>query len=344
MKEGATCFLELDKGKILEKISSSEEYYSEDGNVFIKKWVRVNEETGEATETKDKNKYLSNLKKDGFIYSGCLNTKFQREGYGFEIFNNGDKYFGQYESDIRTENGIYYFASTKSENSENPDNLQTECYLGQWKNNLKDRNGIYIWMDQPENNFEFENANFDAYIGEFEEDKYIRGTYISKLKNESYVYHGNFIKDGKKNDNNAFFYSSKWNKIFHGKIRNDILEDGYLGTFDEEGEVVTEIVHCKFNEDGSINEIIEQKKLDEEIIEEEKKNIANFKSVISDGDYFEKIYNKFIKIKIKIDKLEDLAGVLEREENIPEINKILNKYTRKNIYFDIEENFYGREM
>ena len=72
--------------------------------------------------------------------------------------------------------------------------------------------------------------------------------------------------------------------------------------------------------------------------------MINFRTIIFDMDYFGKIYNKFSKIKIRIDKLEDMAGILESDDNIPEINKILNKYTKKNVYFAIEENFFGREM
>lgn len=344
MKETSKCFLELNKGKIEEILSSSEEFSSENGNIFIKKWTPDNEENVENIDKKDEIMFISTFKKDGFQYSGSLNGKYQREGYGLEIYNNGDKYFGQFESDCRTENGIYYYAPVKSEENENLENIHTECYFGQWNNNLKNRSGIYIWMDQPENNYEYDNANFDAYLGEFDEDRYLRGTYISKLNNEYYIYHGNFSKDGKKNDNNAFFFSSKWNKIFHGKIINDSLVNGYLGIFDEEGEIVTEVVYCKFNEDGSINDIIEEKKLEEEDVEEEKKNIANFRSVALDGDYFGKIYDRFIKIKIKIDKFEDMARILQNQDNISEINKILNKYRKKNIYFDIEENFYGREI
>ena len=198
-------------------------------------------------------------------------------------------------------------------------------------------------MDEPEDNLDYDEANFDAYIGEFEEEKYLRGTYISKLYKEFYIYHGNF-KDGKKNDNNAYCFSSKWNKMFHGKIINDTLESGYLGTFDEEGEQVIEIVYCKFNEDGSVIGVIEEKKLNEEDIEEEKKNLLNFRSIIFDGDYFGKVYNKFTKIKNKLDNLDDMVGILEREENISVVEKILNKYKKKNIYYDIEENIFGREM
>ena len=65
---------------------------------------------------------------------------------------------------------------------------------------------------------------------------------------------------------------------------------------------------------------------------------------MNNGDYFNKIYNKFVKTKMKIDKLGDMVNVLEREGSIQEINKILNKYSKKNIYYDIEENFFRRTI
>ena len=345
IKESSVNTIELDKVKIEEKISSSGEFNSD--GIMIKKWSLINDEnenSDNSSQRKVQNKYLASLQKGGFSYNGTLNENFQRDGYGLEIFPNGDKYFGQYISDQRNEKGIYFFSGDKTDDSNNINNLQSECYLGQWKNNLKDKNGIYIWMDQPENNFEYDNADFDAYIGEFEEEKYIRGTYLCKNKNDYYLYHGNFDKDGKRSDNNAYFFSSKSNKIFHGNVKQDILVSGYLGSFDEDGDKIINIMYCKFNEDGSVNEVIEQKKLNEEDIEKEKKNITNFKTVISDGDCFGKIYSKFTNIKTKIDRIDDLVGVLEREENIEEIQKILNKYSKKNIYFYIEENFFGREM
>ena len=218
MKETSICFLDLNKGKIEEILSSSEEFSSEDENIYIKKLTPDNEENIENAEKKDEIMLVSTFKKDGFQYSGTLNGKYQREGYGLEIYNNGDKYFGQFESDCRTENGIYYYAPVKNEENENLENIQTECYLGQWSNNLKNRSGIYIWMDQPENNYEYDNANFDAYLGEFDKDRYLRGTYISKLNNEYYIYHGNFSKDGKKNDNNAFFFHQSGIKFSMEKL------------------------------------------------------------------------------------------------------------------------------
>ena len=341
MKDPSTNFIELDKGKIDRGISESGEYTAD--GIYIKKWTPNKEQNQENySDKKEGDKYIATLEKNCCQYSGSLNDKFQRDGYGLELYNNGDKYFGQFDSNCRNEKGIYYFAPTK--NDENPENIQTECFLGQWKNNLKDKNGMYIWMDEPQNNFEFQNANFDAYVGEFEDEKYLRGTYLSKLNNEYYLYHGYFDKDGKKTDDNAYFYTSKSNKVFHGKILKDVLEYGILATFEDDGDKIKEVVYCTFNEDGSVKDVYEENQLSPEDVEGEKRKIINFRNIVNNGDYFNKIYNKFVKTKMKIDKLGDMVNVLEREGSIQEINKILNKYSKKNIYYDIEENFFRRTI
>ena len=327
----------LNKTEINSSILSTGEYSSND--IFIKKYITNNEEPI--------NKYICTLKKENAEYSGMLNDKFEREGYGLEKYNNGDIYLGQFESDLRSENGIYYFNSEKNENDNiNNINIKAECYMGQWKNNLKNKYGIYIWLEEPENNFEYENANFEAYVGEFEENKYIRGSYLTKINNEYCIYHGNFTIEGKKNDNNAYFYSAKLNQVFHGEIKEDIFISGYLGSFDEDNDEVIELLFCQFNQDGSVKDVIEEKdlKINEDDIKDEKKKIENFRDIILDTDYFGKIYGKFKKIKDKIEKLGDIGGILEKEENIGEIDKILNKFNKKNIYYNIEENLFGHEI
>ena len=40
----------------------------------------------------------------------------------------------------------------------------------------------------------------------------------------------------------------------------------------------------------------------------------------------------------------NITKILENENNIDEIDKLLNKYRKKNIYYNIEENFFGRDM
>ena len=113
-------------------------------------------------------------------------------------------------------------------------------------------------MDQPENNYQYDNSNFGAFFGEYDDEKYIRETYLSKIKNVYYLYHVNFYKEGKKSDNNAYLFSSKSNKIFHGEIIKDVLVKYYLGSFDSEGDNIKQVIYYKFNEDDSVNDVIEQ--------------------------------------------------------------------------------------
>ena len=84
--------------------------------------------------------------------------------------------------------------------------------------------------------------------------------------------------------------------------------------------------------------------MSEDDILDEKKKIENFRKIILEFDYFGKIYRKFKKIKYKIDDLDDIIYLLENEENIKGIDKILDKFNKKNIFYSIEENFFGREL
>jgi hypothetical protein len=339
MKEPSPHVIEFDKKKIDEQIASYGDYYSQ--GVKVKKWNLSNEESL-GNSSKSTEKYVAYFEKDYLRFSGIINNKYKRDGYGLEMFSNGDKYIGQFNSDLREGNGIYFFAPTN--NNMISYHLQVECYLGKWKNNVIDKNGIYIWMDEPVNSYEYDDANFDAYIGEFEEGKYKRGTYITKSNNDYTLYHGNFDKEGEKNDNDAYYYISKNHQIFHGKIKKDVLISGFLCTLDEEGDKVIDLIYCKFNEDGSINDVFEERQLNKYDVVDEKKKLVDFRNIILDGDHFGRIYKKYSRIKFKIDKLVDISGILEREENIREIDKILNKYAKKNIYNSIEEIMYGREI
>lgn len=331
MKEGATNGIELDKGKIDQAIASSEKF--DEPGIFIKKWQ------GGATELDNKDKYLTEISKNNSKYIGTLDPKFKREGYGLQIFENGDKYLGQFSKDQRNEDGAYFWAPEPKDSD-----IHSELYLGNWKNNKKDNNCIYLWIDQPENNTEYEKANFDAYIGELENDKYKRGTYTSKTGDNLSLYHGNFDSDGKKTDENAFFYTSQTNRIFLGKINKEILISGYLGTIDENGKEIKEFAFCTFNEDGSVKEIVEMSKLNPDEADEAKRKIGLFNDVILKGNYLKKIYNKYVKIKNKVDKEYEDRNAFDKKENIAVVKKLINKYKRKNIFIYIEEFFFGKEF
>lgn len=101
--------------------------------------------------------------------------------------------------------------------------IYSEMYYGGWKENKRDKNGIYIWIDEPLGNEQFDSANFDAYVGLIENDTFKRGTYLSKNGDDYFLYHGNFDNELKKTDDNAFYYSSKYDRLLHGKIKKMFL-------------------------------------------------------------------------------------------------------------------------
>jgi len=147
-------------------------------------------------------------------------------------------------------------------------------------------------MEEPENNKEFDNANFDAFVGEIEEDKYKKGTYLSKKIDDYYLYHGNFDENGRKTDDNAFFYSSKFDRLLKGKIVNDNFENGYVAFFDSETGLINDLVYCTFGGDGDVTSI-KRKETSNELIEEiishnlsKKRRFSSYKRVTEKTYFF----------------------------------------------------------
>ena len=61
---------------------------------------------------------------------------------------------------------------------------------------------------------------------------------LKKEGNDYYVFHG-FVdsKNLKKNGKECFYYSAKLEQIFFGNFRNDIFTEGYVGKFNDNGEI-----------------------------------------------------------------------------------------------------------
>ena len=53
-------------------------------------------------------------------------------------------------------------------------------------------------MDEPEDNLDFQKTNFDCYIGDIKDDKYTKGTCLTKKGEDYYLYYGLFDENGKK--------------------------------------------------------------------------------------------------------------------------------------------------
>ena len=329
MKMTSTNSIEVERAKLLKQINENGQY--EDNNILIKPY-----EPEEETENENQNSYLTEITKNNSLFIGFLNSKFIREGYGFNNYENGDKYLGNFENDHRQNNGIYvWFPEIKNKK------ITTECYYGNWKNNKKEEKGMYIWLTEPINNTNFDEANFECFIGNFEDDMYQRGTYLIKEGDDYYLYHGNFDREGKKSDDNAFFYSSKNDTLIHGRISKDSFRNGYIFVFDSDSGGIKEMAYCNFDKLGNMVDSIYKSNLLKDDRESEEKKICNFRNVILNVDYFGYIYDKYKEIYSFISDEIDSMDNFEDKEKLQKIIRMCDDYKNNNIYEDIEKKMFG---
>lgn len=321
MKEEVDMKIFLDKEKILGEISKNGQYVTDD--IKIKKW-----EGSEGTES-----YLVELAMGNIKYNGVLNKRFERDGYGIHKFSNGDKYFGFFRDDQRNFNGIYYWPS-----EEKNGRLYSEMYYGFWRNNNRESSGIYLWLDEPINvsDRKFENTCLEAYVGNFENSTYSIGTFLQKTADDYYLYYGKFTPDGHKNDESGFFYSSNYDRLFHGKILNDEIKEGYVFCFDSEG-AIENVVYANFDEKMNITNFILEKDLDQEQKEKESKLCERFRNVILGEDYFGDLYKKVKDITNFVDENLGDVKVFNDNDKFPLMIKLAVAYARDNIDKDISE-------
>ena len=331
MKKSSINNIEIDKLNVMKQINENGQY--KDDNIFIKIY-QIEEE--KEKEKQNQNFYLANITKNNSSFIGILNDQFKREGYGFNKFENNDKYLGNFENDKLHKNGIYIWPPESKDS-----NILTECYLGNWKENKKEGIGIYIFLSEPNNNKILDAANLEAFIGEFEDDIYKRGTYIIKDNNDYYLYHGNFDKEGRKNDENAFFYSSSKSTLIHGKISKDIFRNGYIFEFDSESGSIKEMAYCKFDKNSNLIDSTYKNDLPKEDKEKEEKIICNFRNIILNGVYLRFIYDKFKEVNNFINEEINNIDAFENKEKLEKINNICNDYNSNDIYTQIENSIFN---
>lgn len=321
MKNSSINSIEIDKMKVMKELNENGQY--ENNNILLK--IAENDET-------EKQSFITEITKKNSSFLGKLNDQFKREGYGLNIFENGDKYLGYFQDDQRCKNGIYIWSPEIKDKK-----ILTECYYGNWKNNKKEGNGIYIWLVEPKNNSLFDEANFEAFIGKFEDDMYQKGTYLIKEEDEYYLYHGLFDREGNKSDDNAYFYSSKNDTLIHGRVSKDIFRNGYIFIFDSDNGTVKEMAYCNFDRNGTLVDSTYKSNLLKEDKDKEEKNICNFRNVILNVDYFGYIYDKFKEIYNYINNEIDSIDIFDNKEQLKHINKLCNDYNYNNINNDIEK-------
>ena len=326
MKPPSDTSIYLDKEKILESISSSGEYKTD--NTKIIKWSGK-----EGLEN-----FIISVSIKGISFLGVLGKVLVRNGYGIHNFANGDKYFGYYRDDKRNFNGIYYWPKEEKDGR-----VKQEIYYGFWKDNFIEDNGMYIWLDEPkeEKNKNFDNTNLEAYVGNFQNGNYSLGTYLQKTGDDYYLYYGKFTQDGKKNDESGFFYSAKFDRLFHGKIENDVFIKGYVAYFNPDEGTIENIAYVNFDKDLKVSNIILDKDLQKDEKENESKLCSRFRDVILGIDYFGELYNKVKDITKYIDENMHDMDIYKNEEKYPLMINLAVAYSRNNINADIKNKVFG---
>ena len=326
MKEGSDSTIFLDKEVIQNAIKENGKYEAD--GLLVKNW-----EGDELSES-----YIVKMQKAGTKFFGVLNKTFDRDGYGIYSYENGEKYFGFFRNDLRNFNGIYIWPGENTS-----DRTKNECYYGFWKDNKKFKNGIYLWIDESITNPVFDRANFDAYVGEIEEGTYSRGTFMQKKGDDYFLYHGNFTKNGQKNDDNGFYYTASLDRLFHGKIENDVFVEGYVSLFDSGTGMMTNIVKASFDSNANITNFVLDKEMPPEEKEKEVKIHDLFRNVILGKDYFGDVYYKYKKITDFMKESMSYLAVFDDKDKFPMMMKLCVAYNN-NIYNDIEEHVYDRKI
>ncbi len=175
----------------------------------------------EQDEKIDIPKYIAKIKTNHFKYLGILSKNLKKESYGYNYYENGDEYIGQWNKDKKEGYGIYFFKEKEGDEIK-------QIYVGEFKNNLKSGEGIYFHMTKlgQEEDINIP-IDFSLAIGVFKNDNYSEGIIISMKDGKRKIYKGKIGKDGKKNDTNAELYEDD-NKIFHGIYNNNVMTEGRI--------------------------------------------------------------------------------------------------------------------
>ena len=297
----------------------------------IKIWLdadEYSEDNNKIPEDEDLMFVIQNKdKKSAFL--GVVNYYFKREGYCLNTYLNGDIYYGYYSSDCRNKQGLYSYMPKKINEKE----MLHQFYYGTWKNDLFNGNGIYLWLREKNDNnnifSDFDKSNFQAFIGNSIKGIFNKGALISKEKNNYFVYYGSLSAQGKKEGKNCFYYSANLENLCFGTFKNNIFVDGYVGKFNDNGELIDIIKFKKNNIKNEVEKIIFDKK--DKIYE----NLSKIRNVLLSKDYFGILYEVFAEIiKFRNEKMNDMEIILS--DKYVQVMKSLSTFNNVTLCKDIE--------
>lgn len=258
----------------------------EEDKMLIKEWNSFT--NSELTEFKDQLLLSQISYNNKHLYTGLLNQQLKKEGIGKQIEDNGDIYIGQFKNDLKDGLGIYLYNNNNFEEIKTTKN-KIEILLGNWKQNNKHTEGVYVWIEEDPNNNNFENAAFEAYVGEMNNNQFTNGIYLAKLNEVFYIYYGGF-NDGMKNDDKCYFYDNDGtiDRVFRGRITNDKIHEGFFIKFHEDN--IDDTAYIKFDNNNNPVEVSTKEMLGKDAVSTVNENSLKFRNILYLEDWFGWIY------------------------------------------------------
>jgi len=291
---------------------------------------KLKQDENESNTTGEEDFMFALSKKGGEApFLGMVNYHFLREGYGLNVHQNGDQYFGYYKDDKRHGHGIYSYKPI-----ENNDYINSQYYYGIWEADKFNGKGVYLWLKEKKDIIPFtdyENAFIQAFVGESKNGHFIKGAFLKKEAKNILIYYGG-IKNDKRDGDNCFYYSSNKEKICFGKYIEGSFVEGFVGDFGK-NEKIKKLIEYK--DEGNNNKYGQKLgvKKEKDLV----KLLNKLRQTIYSNDYIKIIYEEIGNIlKIRDEKMKDIDIVSnDKYEDIIkhfDINKIT-------ICQDIEKNF-----
>ena len=320
--------IHYDKKDIIEKIKTTGKYESDTTTII--KW--------EDEMNDDSEMYIVKNQLKNLPFIGVVNYKFKREGYCVNNYINGDEYFGYYSNDLRNKQGIYIYKPKQIINNI----ITRQYYFGLWENDKKHGRGIYLWLKENNNDKnnndklynpfnDFEGSNFHAFVGQLDNNNFKKGTLLKKEGDNYFVFHG-FVdsKNLKKNGKECFYYSAKLEEIFFGNFRNDIFTEGFVGKFNDNGELHNIVKYQN-------KKIIDKDNLSKfDNVKSVSKKMTTFRNVIMSKDYFGNLYDVFKNVINFKNKYMNDINIFNSDKYL-DLMDISTSYSQVSIFKEIEK-------
>ena len=311
--------IQAKKGKILENLIIDKSFQEE--GVIIRKWE------GEAN-TKD---YISEIQKEGIHFIGVLDSNLSKQGYGYLILPENERYFGVYTDDLRDKHGIYQYPDKIEGNK-----IERDFFFGVFNGGKIDNRGVYLWIKEDKNVpmfNNFEGADFSCFIGDLNSEHFIEGTYMVKNGEEYYLYHGKFNEKNEKDGDGVFFYNSVKDELMYGKCEKNRFVNAYLSVFDEEGNIKHGIF-VNYDENGKIKDYKQREEMPDKSTIFDK--MFDFRNIILDKDYFGEVFEIFKNTMEFIDTNVNLAS-FDSQDKFPKLINASFNFNKVSIKDDIEK-------